>query len=304
MPKTAILIPCYNASATILETLDSLKEQVLNPNIQAIILADDCSTDNTLEICQAYAKEQPKIIIVPSAQNQGERKNVNRMLPFLQQENIEWFMILHADDLAKATWVEENLRCIQYADERAASVCSSWDNWYPHENKIEEGENKTEPYTLITGSRESVLGTLRQGCWWHISGCMINVNAFVDIGGFAPDLPQLGDFDWLLRALLKGYNIFYIPRSLILYRQHAQSISSNSFRNDRDTKELLIILKDFLSIINPGILIFLWKQRLSTSIRRLAKSIVLLDFDLIKRRISTLLLVNSEFCKLLIKSKK
>lgn len=298
MPKTAILIPCYNASATILETLDSLKEQVLNPNIEAIILADDCSTDNTLEICQAYAKGQPKIKIVPSDQNQGERRNVNRMLSYLQQEEIEWFMILHADDLAKATWIEENLSCIQHADKHTASICSSWDNWYPHQNRIEEGENKAEPYTLITGSRESVLGTLRQGCWWHISGCAIKVSAFAEIGGFAPDLPQLGDFDWLLRALSKGYNIFYIPRSLILYRQHALSISSNSFRNDRDTREFLRVLDDYYPYLNRDTFIFLWEQRLTMSLRRLARSFILRDLSLVKRRIYTLTQVNVKFLSL------
>lgn len=302
MLKIAIIIPCYNSAQTIGETLGSLIEQLKSPNIHAVFIADDCSSDDTLKICQSYADREQKITIVPSPQNQGERRNINRILPHLLTEQIDWFLILHSDDLAKASWFQENLDCIQQATDKTASICSSWDDWYPQENRIQAGENKIDtPYVIIEGNRDSIIGTFQKGCWWHVSGCAIRVSAFASIGGFAPDLPQLGDFDWLLRALSKGWTIEYIPRSLILYRQHPLSVSSNSFRNDRDTREFLGILEDYLNYLNFSTFSTLWKNKLRTSVRRLARSLVLRDFALIKRRIQTLWLLNLRFITLAIR---
>ena len=52
-------------------------------------------------------------------------------------------------------------------------------------------------------------------------------------------MPQLGDFEWLLRCLKLGYDIEYIPRTTMLYRMHSASVSSNSFRRGQDLIERL-----------------------------------------------------------------
>jgi len=56
-------------------------------------------------------------------------------------------------------------------------------------------------------------------------------------------MPQLGDWEWLLRCLSKGYGIWYLPRATMLYRQHGGSVSSRSFREARDVRERLRILQ-------------------------------------------------------------
>src|SRR5712671_2748668 len=89
------------------------------------------------------------------------------------------------------------------------------------------------------GTRESVMDTLKAGCWWHISGCAIRVERFFEIGRFRPHLDYMADFDWLLRCLKLGFDIEYIPRTTMLYRMHPASVSSNSFRRGQDLKERL-----------------------------------------------------------------
>jgi hypothetical protein len=50
-------------------------------------------------------------------------------------------------------------------------------------------------------------------------------------------MPQLGDLEWVVRCLLAGHDISYLPRTLIKYRMVATSVSSVSFRTNRDMKE-------------------------------------------------------------------
>jgi GT2 family glycosyltransferase len=87
---------------------------------------------------------------------------------------------------------------------------------------------------MLSAGRESVLGLLKiRLLVAHLGLCYSRKN-FLEIGGFRPHLPQLGDFEWLLRCLKLGYDIEYIPRTTMRYRMHSGSISSISFRRGQD----------------------------------------------------------------------
>ncbi len=50
----SIVVITYNSAKFILETLESSKAQTYK-NIE-LIISDDCSTDNTVEICQQWIR--------------------------------------------------------------------------------------------------------------------------------------------------------------------------------------------------------------------------------------------------------
>src|SRR5439155_4241151 len=91
--------------------------------------------------------------------------------------------------------------------------------------------------------------TLMRGCWWHVSGCAIRIEAFENIGGFDANMPQLGDWEWLLRCLAAGWSVEYVPTTLIRYRQTPASVSSVSFRVDRDIRESLSIISRYSHLL-------------------------------------------------------
>ena len=62
MPKLSIIVPIYNSSKYLYKCINSLLSQTLN-NIE-IILVDDCSTDNSLNIIINYQKLYPERIKV------------------------------------------------------------------------------------------------------------------------------------------------------------------------------------------------------------------------------------------------
>lgn len=58
--KVSIIIPVYNAEKSIKKCIDSILRQTYN-NIE-IIIVNDGSTDNSLEICKQYSDRRIVII--------------------------------------------------------------------------------------------------------------------------------------------------------------------------------------------------------------------------------------------------
>jgi glycosyltransferase involved in cell wall biosynthesis len=241
--RVAIAIPAYNARHTIGETLDALQECDRLDDIGLVVLLDDCCTDDTAAVARERWTTVTPLEVWRNANNMGERRTTNAAIARLS-DSFEWTFILHADDVVKPLWLSLYLDELGKLPDTVATICSSYDNWWPTAGRIEAGEEEPGvPAVHVPGERSHVLGTLEKGCWWHLSGCGLRNRAFLDIGGFEPDMPQLGDWEWLLRCLVKGYGVWYVPRTTMLYRQHDSSVSSRSFREAQDLREKLRILR-------------------------------------------------------------
>jgi GT2 family glycosyltransferase len=237
--SAAIVIPAFNAAATIVETLRAVQACPGVAKLGGVFVCDDASTDNTPIVAADAWISMPQLTILQNGQRLGQHGTVNAAFEQLRTR-YEWIFILHADDVVKENWLDLYFNRIKAAEQRVASICSSYDCWYPAAKKIESGEDDfSRDLEIVRGARESVLGTLKAGCWWHISGCAIRVERFFEIGGFRPHLDYMADFDWLLRCLKLGYDIEYIPRTTMLYRMHSASVASNSFRRGQDLIERL-----------------------------------------------------------------
>ena len=242
--SAAIIIPAFNAAATIVEALRAVQACPGIAKLGGVFVCDDASTDNTPKLAAEAWISMPKLAILQNGQQLGQHRTVNAAFERLRK-HYEWIFILHADDVVKRNWLDLYFQRIVAADPRVASICSSYDRWYPTTNRIDPGEDDfTRNLEIIRGTREFVRGTLKAGCWWHISGCAIRVEQFFEIGGFRPHV-DIADFDWLLRCLKLGYDVEYIPRTTMLYRMHSASVSSKSFERGQDFIELLKLYRQY-----------------------------------------------------------
>jgi glycosyltransferase involved in cell wall biosynthesis len=242
---TVVLIPAYNAATTIPETLHALQANSALGCIKTVIVLNDASCDDTAAIARASWKSQIPLDIWTNSKNVGERATVNSGFAHLGP-TVEWAFILHADDVVKSNWLSLYLELIADSSADIASICSSHDEFCPDTGRVYPGEEYPDRQAvLVRGEREAVLNTLRRGCWWFLSGCAIRTAAFRQVGGFKTDMPQLGDWEWLLRCLAKGFSVSYLPRSTLFYRRHAGSVSSESFRIARDIRERLKVFSEY-----------------------------------------------------------
>lgn len=91
--KVSIIVPAYNAEATISAAIASLQAQTM-PDWEAIVV-DDASTDATPAVLRQISSEDPRIRIVRNAANLGPGGSRNIGLSMAQGD---WVALLDADD--------------------------------------------------------------------------------------------------------------------------------------------------------------------------------------------------------------
>jgi len=93
-PLISIIIPTYNQAVYIERTIQSVLMQDYN-NFE-IIIADDCSNDNTSQICYFYKKVDDRIKYFRNDQNLGRVKNYHKAL--YDYSNGDYVIYLDGDD--------------------------------------------------------------------------------------------------------------------------------------------------------------------------------------------------------------
>ncbi len=92
--KLTIIIPSYNKAKYIRDAFDSIFAQKTDYPYQ-IIVADDASTDGTIEIIEEYQKIYSNIVLLKSETNQGLYRNIIRAYNVCKTD---YFCVLDPDD--------------------------------------------------------------------------------------------------------------------------------------------------------------------------------------------------------------
>lgn len=98
----SVVVPIYNSASYVSRTLDSVLQQTELPS--EIVIVDDESTDNTIEVLDEYKRKYAEIIKLSffSQNNQGEGAARNRGVKEAQET---WIAFLDSDDI----WLPEKI---------------------------------------------------------------------------------------------------------------------------------------------------------------------------------------------------
>ena len=69
MPKFSIVLPTYNGARYLARSIESVLAQTETD--WELIIVNDCSVDNTLEIAQRYAQKDNRITVITNQQNKN-----------------------------------------------------------------------------------------------------------------------------------------------------------------------------------------------------------------------------------------
>lgn len=109
-----VCIPAYNASKYIEETLDSVVQQKTDFPFD-VLVSDDCSTDNTLSICQGYAAKYPNIQVIQQEKNIGMAPNQHFVL---STPKTKYLAYLDSDDIyATTNFLQKQVSFLQEHEE-------------------------------------------------------------------------------------------------------------------------------------------------------------------------------------------
>ncbi|HEY2371461.1 MAG TPA: glycosyltransferase [Gaiellaceae bacterium] len=126
MPKVTVGLPVYNGARYLSTALDSLGAQTF-ADLQ-IVISDNCSTDETEEICRAFAARDERVRYIRRAENRGAAWNFNSVVAETTSPYFKWAA---ADDVLAPSCVE---RCVEVLDEISERVVLV----YPETKLIDE----------------------------------------------------------------------------------------------------------------------------------------------------------------------
>ena len=101
----SVILPVYNGEKTIEATVSSVLDQTYG-NIE-IIIADDASSDNTLDKCRSLAGSDNRIRIISNQANMGA---LGTRLKAAKTAIGEWIAFIDADDLWHREKLEKQIR--------------------------------------------------------------------------------------------------------------------------------------------------------------------------------------------------
>ena len=101
-PKISILMPVFNGSSFLAETLDSIKKQSFID--YEVICVDDCSTDNSLDILNTFGDLDSRFRVFSTESNLG---TVPKVLNFsIDLVKGDYFAYCSQDDFFSSDWLE------------------------------------------------------------------------------------------------------------------------------------------------------------------------------------------------------
>lgn len=103
-PLVTIICLCYNHAEFVIESLESALKQ--SHSKVELIIADDFSTDNSVEVIKSWLINHPEITFISNTINLGNTKTFNKCLAFAKGEYI---IDLAADDVLLADCIKKQL---------------------------------------------------------------------------------------------------------------------------------------------------------------------------------------------------
>jgi glycosyltransferase involved in cell wall biosynthesis len=122
LPLVSIGMPIYNESMCIAQAIESILNQEFT-DFQ-LIISDNASTDNTINICEKYAEKDSRIKIVNNITNIGATENFKQVLDL---SNAEYFVWMSGHDLWHSKFL---LECVENLNNNPSVVlCHSKSVW-------------------------------------------------------------------------------------------------------------------------------------------------------------------------------
>ncbi len=229
----SIIIPTYNRAHLISETLDSVIKQTFE-NWECIIV-DDSSTDNTMEIVEAYCKNDSRFKYHSRPKNRTKGANACRNYGFELSKGdfIQWF---DSDDLMYNNLLQAKLNKLQ--EHKELNFCLSRMESF----KVVNGKNVIINKTRIVFKNlfeDYVAGKITIGTptvFWRRKILLEQDMLFDEI------LTQSQDLEFNSRLFDIYKNGYVIDEPLIKFRRTDDSISGN-FINDKNSH-----LESFLEV--------------------------------------------------------
>tara|TARA_R110002111_G_scaffold176351_1_gene241889 strand:- start:188 stop:862 length:675 start_codon:yes stop_codon:yes gene_type:complete len=204
----SIIITNYNRASFIDRAIRSCLSQIIFRSNYEIIVVDDSSTDDSVDIISEFKNE---VLLYENKENMGVAYSSNIGL---KNSNGKYWMRVDADDFL-------NHHACQYMS-------------------MILDENKEMDYVYCDHYRVDVRGVKvskvkldnENALYEHGAGIMFRRSCLEDVGGYDEKLRNCEDYDLLIRLKQQGFKGYYLPVPLYRYYIHGDNMTLTEERKD------------------------------------------------------------------------
>jgi teichuronic acid biosynthesis glycosyltransferase TuaG len=220
-PLVSIVVPVYNAARFMDDTIQTVLSQTYQN--WEILLVDDCSSDDSVQIIQKYQKKDERIKLFKLSENSGAAIARNTGI---DNAKGRYLAFLDADDL----WVNNKLelQVVFMQEKNAAFSFTGYE--FADENGKPNGKKVHVPQTITYKQ------ALKNTTIWT-STVMIDLQIINKLTIYMPDIGSEDTATWwkILKTISRAYGLNKI---LSYYRRHGSTLSSNKLKAIRRTWKL------------------------------------------------------------------
>lgn len=217
----SVVVPVYNGAAYVSSALDSVLSQS-HPPIECIVV-DDGSTDGTPQVLSSYGDRVQVLSLsnggVSRARNAGARVATGR-----------WLSFLDADDLWLPGRLERQLCTLADRSEVSLAYCGLM----RVDEMLRPLGRMGVPSAAMALSNTLLLEPPPVSA---AQACLVDRDAFWEIGGFDESMSTSADADLVVR-LASRYAVSALDEDLVLYRVHPGQMSGDLAAMERDMLRL------------------------------------------------------------------
>jgi glycosyltransferase involved in cell wall biosynthesis len=206
IPVISVILPVYNGEKYVAESIDSILNQTFTDF--ELIIINDGSTDNSLQVLQAYQKFDTRIRLI-TRENKGLVATLNEGIDLARGA---WIARMDADDISMPQRFEKQL---QWLTKTKADICGSWIRFFGAENR----PVRQHPHTDAGIKAEMLFSP------GFAHPTVMMKAALVKLERYDSAWENAEDYDLWERAVRAGWKMTNVPEVLLCYRLHEQQVS-------------------------------------------------------------------------------
>ncbi len=233
-PRVTFFVPTYQYGHYLAECVHSILKQSYEDF--EILILDDCSRDQTPEVANQLAKNDPRVIYIRHKKNKGHMANYNHGIAMAQGE---FLWCVSADDCLTSPDILQRYMTVfeqgpatglafcraQVMDEESQPV----EKWVPRLNYPKLAETPT----VYPG--RAFYKKIVQENFVPVVAAMARKACYEKAGHYNPKLTHTGDWHlWMQFSL--GWDVYYDPEPMVSYRIHRNNMH-RTYTRDTHTQE-------------------------------------------------------------------
>ncbi|ARV60053.1 glycosyl transferase family 2 [Nostocales cyanobacterium HT-58-2] len=260
-PLVSVIIPCFNAERWVAEAIDSCLQQVY-PNIEIIVI-DDGSTDNSLEIIKRFEKK----ITWERLPHKGGNSARNKGFAISKGKYIQF---LDADDYILPEKIQ---RQVSFLEATGADVV--YGDWR-HKHHLSDGTSFLDKVE-ISGSQVDIIESLLANWWTAVASLLYRRSAVEKTAGWDERLQAAQDRDFFVSVAMNNAKVVYQPGCYSIYRRYGNVTVSSSSTSRWIESHCTVLEKAEKKLKQMNKLTMKYRYALAKSYFELARESLLID---------------------------